>query len=102
VHTLALVLVAIVGMLSIALITAALRPLKPTPPPASPRIDPIVIALQDAFAECGLPVHEFNQYFDLARTGKLNDVLHHASLKLGIEHPMRTVGDVAAYLRQVN
>lgn len=62
-------------------------------------VDPIVLAVQDAYTECGLPQHEFNAHFDLARTGKLNEVLHRAAEKLGKDHPLRTVDDVTQFLR---
>lgn len=62
-------------------------------------VDPVVLALQDAFVACGLPAHEFNSYFDLAASGKLNEVVHIAAQKLGKDHPLRTVDDVAQFLR---
>ena len=52
-------------------------------------------AMRVACAECGLPVDVAeNPYFDLSKTGKLNDVLHHASHHLGVDHPLVTVADV--------
>src|SRR5580765_362175 len=30
-----------------------------------------------AFEECGLPVHKLRPDFDVASTGKLNEVIHH-------------------------
>jgi hypothetical protein len=56
-------------------------------------------AIRHAFDECGLPLAKLKDDFDVSATGKLNDVLHHASVKLGKAHPLRTVKDIAARLK---
>jgi hypothetical protein len=64
-----------------------------------PTDDPIQSALVAAFATCGLPsVKATDPRFDVARTGKLNDVLDHASAILQRPHPLRTVADVTRFL----
>lgn len=51
-------------------------------------------AIRDACKQSGLPMHQINDQFDLAKAGKLNDVIVHMSKSLGTQHPLRTVGDV--------
>lgn len=51
-------------------------------------------AVQHGMAQCGVPQPCSN----LAATGKLYEVLHHASLLLGIEHGLSTVDDMAEFL----
>ena len=62
-----------------------------------PAEDEIDAALRAAFAECGLSGEAFAQEFDLLHSGKLHEVLHHASAKLG--NPLVTVRDVKALLQ---
>jgi hypothetical protein len=56
-------------------------------------------AIRQAFDDCGLPLHKFAPDFDVASTGKLNEVIHHASARMGRSHPIRTVRDVNALLK---
>lgn len=66
----------------------------------TPEGDPAQLALVHAFGECGLNIEQVqNEQFDVARTGKLNDVLDHASSYLERPHPLRTVKDVLTFLR---
>lgn len=65
----------------------------------APTPDPTADALRHAFSACGLNVaHVTNTRFDVARTGKLNEVLEHAAAHLGTAHPLRTVADLTAFL----
>ncbi len=61
-------------------------------------VDDVDQAILIAFYECGLNIDFCRPDFDLARTGKLNDVLVHASAALAQSHPLRTVADVKALL----
>jgi hypothetical protein len=76
-----------------------------TPPPTAlalaeaQALDEFDLALIKAFDECGLPLHKFSRDFDIAQTGKLNDVIHHAARYRGLPHPMRTVSDVRQMLK---
>lgn len=54
----------------------------------------IMNAVMSTCAKCGLPMDAVNAQFDLAKTGKLGDVILHASRSLGLDHPVRTVEDV--------
>lgn len=58
----------------------------------------LVAAIRAAYLFVGLPAEQFSDAFDLQRTGKLQEVLQHASLSLDLDHGLRTVGDVVAYL----
>ena len=53
-------------------------------------------ALRAAFAECGLATDAYLPEFDLAASGKLHEVLYHASAKLG--NPLATVADAKRLL----
>lgn len=61
--------------------------------------DPEREAVLDACAAVGLPMAQVNDDTDLIAAGKLVDVLHHAAAALGVEHGLRTVGDVVAFLK---
>lgn len=60
--------------------------------------DPVDEAIRQAFLACGLNVQFLAPDFDVAATGKLHDVLHHASNHLRIQHPVRTVADIKRVL----
>lgn len=62
-----------------------------------PSLDEVDLALMEAFSDCGLPVAEFRHDFDLLHSGKLHEVLHHASRRLG--NPLVTVADVRELLK---
>lgn len=61
--------------------------------PTPTEIDAALVA---AFRECGLPVDRYSGAFDIAAAGKLHDVLHHATHRLG--QPVRTVDDLRRLL----
>ncbi len=67
-----------------------------TPPPIE---DPIITAVRDACVACGLSREQFKLSFDLSRTGKIYEVIHYTGLTLGIDHELRTVGDVIAFYK---
>lgn len=69
-------------------------------PPEVKEPDPVEDAVRAAFMQCGLPADQFGPAFDLSRTGKLYDVLHYAGLHLGVDHELRTVGDVIAFYKE--
>lgn len=84
-------------------------PMLPAESPATPEPSPsaplAVVAAPDdpiryAFEECGLPLHKLRPDFDVAATGKLNEVIHHASIARGKAHPLRTVADIQALLQR--
>lgn len=53
-----------------------------------------------ACRDVGLNHEDITTEFDLRATGKLYDVLHHASETLGKDHELRTVGDVVSWLTE--
>ncbi len=55
----------------------------------------ILEAIKNAFGDKGLPLEAFSETFDVARSGKLNDIIHHVADTLNTKHPLRTVADVA-------
>ena len=55
-------------------------------------------AVRQACGDVGLNRAAFCRGYDLSSTGKIYDVLHHASRALGIDHGVRSVGDVIALL----
>ena len=61
-----------------------------------PEADEIDAALLAAFADCGLPREAYDHDFDLLHSGKLHEVLVHASARLG--NPLVTVADVRELL----
>lgn len=61
-----------------------------------PSLDEIDLALMQAFYDCGLPIASYRQDFDLLHSGKLHEVLLHASRRLG--NPLVTVADVRELL----
>jgi hypothetical protein len=63
------------------------------PPVLASPIDPLD-AIKLAYEDVGLPMDEFSPEFDLARTGKLNDVLTRAAKHVGCKHPVRTIADL--------
>jgi hypothetical protein len=69
---------------------------RPKPVPAAPGPPEVWAAMRQAFAECGLNVNLCVAEFDLLASGKLDDVIHHASTTLG--RPIRTVHDVVTRL----
>ena len=62
-----------------------------------PAEDEVDAAMRTAFAACGLSVEAYAPEFDLAHSGKLHEVLYHASVALG--DPLVTVADVKDLLR---
>jgi hypothetical protein len=62
-----------------------------------PSEDDVDAALRRAFLRAGLNQDIYQQDFDLRSSGKLHEVLLHASDDLG--NPLRTVSDVKALLR---
>ena len=62
------------------------------PPP------PSRVAVLDACALVGLNVDDCTEDYDLSRTGKLYEVLIHASRALGKDSELCTVADVIAWL----
>lgn len=65
-------------------------------------IDPAIPrAVHRSFGSTGLPIDQFDDDFDLERTGKVQDVLHHSAGYLGIDHGLHTVGDVIVFLSMV-
>lgn len=62
-----------------------------------PSADEIDAALRGAFADCGLPLDAYTPEFDVLHTGKLHEVLVHASRRLG--NPLVTVDDLRELLR---
>jgi hypothetical protein len=69
-----------------------------TPAQAPEDTTAIEAAVCEAFVSVGLPREQFGPTFDLLRTGKMHEVIHHAGVTLGIDHGLRTVGDVVALL----
>ena len=57
-------------------------------------------AVRAAFSGLGLPSEQFGPGFDLAATGKVYELLHHAATTLDKDHELRTVGDVVAWLNE--
>lgn len=68
------------------------------PPPIPPA--EIRIAVLRACADEGLNIDRLSDDSDLVSTGKLYAVLHHAAIRLGKDHELRTVGDVIAWLAE--
>jgi hypothetical protein len=61
---------------------------------APPREGRVVEAVREAFTRCGLPAEEFSDDFNLTRTGKLHELLHHTGDLLGDGNQLHTIGDV--------
>lgn len=62
--------------------------------------DPAIVeAVRSACLHIGLAGEQLGPSFDLVRTGKLYDVLHHAAVALGKDHELRTIADVCDWLR---
>jgi hypothetical protein len=62
-------------------------------------IDPAIRrAVHRSFSVIGLPVAQFADDFDLEDAGEVQAVLHYAARFLGIDHGLRTVGDVVVFL----
>lgn len=55
-------------------------------------------AVHAAYTLCGQPEHLYAMSFDLSRTGKLFEVLHHAAIALDVDHHVNTVGDLVDIL----
>ena len=62
--------------------------------------DKIVSAVHRAYAQVGLPLSYFTLDYDISNTGKTFEVLHHAAQSLGLDHELRTVGDIIAWLEE--
>lgn len=62
--------------------------------PEQKEIEAVLAACEQA----GLNRDLLQPNFDLAATGKLNDVIHYAAIKLGRTHPVRTCQDVVALM----
>lgn len=46
--------------------------------------------------DCGLNVEEYSEEFDLVRSGKLHEVIYHATKRVG--NPIVTVKDLKEFL----
>jgi hypothetical protein len=55
-------------------------------------------AVYEAYLACGLPADRYADTFDLSQTGKLYEILHRASQRVGVDHGIRTVGDIKRIL----
>lgn len=75
----------------------ALKSLFVAPPKTSEKVEE---AVRLAHEKVGLPSESFDPNFELAKTGKLYDVLHYASEYLEVNHRMRTSGDVSRFLSE--
>lgn len=62
-----------------------------------PAEDEVDTALRGAFTDCGLPQDSYSADFDIRHSGKLHEVLLHASARLG--NPLHTVADLSNLLR---
>lgn len=74
---------------------------KPVPPPAPVQIEGAELnAVRQAYEAMGLPREQFDPSVNLVPTGKLYEILYHASAALGKDHELRTVQDVVDWLRE--
>ena len=64
----------------------------PKPAPVEPNDSAVEEAIMKAAAHCGVNVDLMQPKFDLLHTGKLGEIIYHASIELG--RPIRTVQDV--------
>lgn len=55
-------------------------------------------ALAEAFWQAGLNIAQYGDDYDLAKTGKLPDLLYRCSATMGQATPLRTVGQVVRFL----
>ena len=62
--------------------------------------DEIVTTVHHVCTALGLPADQLHPDFDLVRTGKLYEVLHHAAAHLGKDHELQTIGDVCDWLQE--
>jgi hypothetical protein len=62
-----------------------------------PREDEIDEAIRYAFAQSGLNQDDYHRDYDLLHSGKLNEILFHATNKLG--NPLITVNDLRDLLK---
>ncbi len=60
----------------------------------------ILVAVRSACADAGLDADALTPQTNLAQTGKIYAVLHHASVRLGKDHELVTVGDVVDWLQE--
>ena len=68
-----------------------------TPKPRVPSETAIMDAIAGAFQDCGLNPELVSDDFDVLATGKLGDVLYHATKRLGKE--ARTVRDLHDWIK---
>lgn len=107
VNTLSNVLLVLVISLALAIqCLHELRKRRRTPPtpvvtegvrhsaPDGTPIHPLEEAMRHAFGEAGLNIDDYDEDFDVAATGKLNEVMHYAAQRYGVSHPTKTVADI--------
>lgn len=58
----------------------------------------VASAVLEAYTYCGLPLDHYGPEFNLARTGKLQDVLLRAARAVDSDHQFETVQDVISVL----
>jgi len=58
----------------------------------------VTAAVKEAFQIVGLNTEAFDYRYDLQATGKTQEILNHASQILGVDHGLRTVGDIVDHL----
>jgi hypothetical protein len=68
-----------------------------TPKPRVPSETAIMDAIEGAFQDCGLNPELLSDDFDVLSTGKLGDVLYHATKRLGKE--AKTVRDLHDWIK---
>jgi hypothetical protein len=70
---------------------------RPTAPPSNEVIE---AAVHEAYDYIGLPAEAYAPDFDLQSqgAGKVQAVLYHAGVTLGIDHHLKTVGDIIQHL----
>jgi hypothetical protein len=73
--------------------------LTPTVTPLRSRAE-VHASVKAAFEEAGLPMEQFDDAFNLASTGKVQEIITHAEKGLGANPSLRTVGDVITHLCQ--
>ena len=75
-----------------ALVLYWVKPAKPKSPPAKTTDLDIQVALASALADVGLNIEDYGLNHNVRFTGKLGDILIHASRELNV--PMETLGDL--------
>lgn len=87
-------IVIILLIVNLLLTTRLVWELRSSPPSRPP--SPVLGEVKAAFGDCGLPLDQFSPDFDLLHSGKLHEVLVHASRRLG--NPLVTVDDLRKLL----